>query len=132
MADTKQGAAAAPVEGDGVSYGGIVWFVVILTVTTVVCQILMWVLLRTFQYRSDAPVLSPVAAAVGERQAIEGRVYPDVNAVGANAAQITRQTFALERHVDERRQSRYRIHAACRFRKAANQLNRKRRQRTPR
>lgn len=85
MADTKQGAAAAPVEGDGVSYSGIVWFVVILTVTTVVCQILMWVLLRTFQYRSDAPVLSPVAAAVGERQAIEGRVYPDVNAVGANA-----------------------------------------------
>ena len=85
MPDTKHHAAAAPVEGDGVSYSGIVWFVVILTVTAVVCQILMWVLLRAFQYQSDAPALSPVAAAVTKRQGIEGRVYPDVHVVGANA-----------------------------------------------
>lgn len=84
MPDTKHHAAAAPVEGDGVSYRGIVWFVVILAVTTVVCQILMWVLLRTFQYQSDTPALSPVAA-VTERQAMEGRVYPDVYVVGATA-----------------------------------------------
>ncbi len=39
-------AAPIPVEGDGVSYSGIVWFVVILTVTTLVCQLLVVGLLR--------------------------------------------------------------------------------------
>jgi hypothetical protein len=47
MADIKHTHAAVaaptgPTEGDGVSYRGIVWFVVILTVTTLVCQVLMW------------------------------------------------------------------------------------------
>ena len=46
MADTKTHHAApiptGPVEGDGVSYGGIVWFVVILVATTVFCQLLVW------------------------------------------------------------------------------------------
>lgn len=87
MQDTEHHAAAARVEGDGVSYRGIVWFVVVLTVTTVVCQILMWVLLRAFQYQNsgDAPARSPVAAAVTERQTIDGRVYPDMNVVTARA-----------------------------------------------
>jgi hypothetical protein len=31
-----------PVEGDGVSYRGIVWFVVILVATTAFCQLLVW------------------------------------------------------------------------------------------
>ena len=96
MADTKPRAAApvdggsvrpehgrgASVEGDGVSYRGIVWFVVILTATTLVCQLLMWGLLEVFQDRRDVPARSPVAAAVTERQASEGRVYPDMNVVG--------------------------------------------------
>ncbi len=42
MADTKHVHGAAPIEGDGVSYSGIVWFVVILTVTTVACQLIVW------------------------------------------------------------------------------------------
>src|SRR5262249_27020757 len=50
MADTKSeqlhggvpGAPSAPVEGDGVSYRGIFWFLVILAITTFVCQGLMW------------------------------------------------------------------------------------------
>jgi hypothetical protein len=43
MADTSHHhAGSAPTEGDGVSYRGIVWFVVILAVTTFVCQGLMW------------------------------------------------------------------------------------------
>ena len=43
MADTNHHAhgSAIPVEGDGVSYSGIVWFVVILTVTTLFCQALV-------------------------------------------------------------------------------------------
>ena len=75
---------AAPVEGDGVSYRGIVWFVVLLTGTTIVCQILMLVLLRAFQYQTDAPALSPVAAAASDRPEAAGRVYPSVNAIGSS------------------------------------------------
>jgi hypothetical protein len=55
MADTKHAAAVtpAPVEGDGVDYRGIAWFVVILTVTTVVCAGLM-VLLYWFLDKREA------------------------------------------------------------------------------
>ena len=42
MADTSHVHANPPVEGDGVSYRGIVWFVVILAVTTVFCQFTVW------------------------------------------------------------------------------------------
>ena len=85
MADTKHHAAAtAPVEGDGVSYSGIVWFVVLLAGTTIVCQLLMVVLLKALQYQSNSnPVASaPLAAQVGVRQAPEGRVYPDMKQIG--------------------------------------------------
>jgi hypothetical protein len=86
--DTNHHVAAgvAPVEGDGVSYSGIVWFVVILVVTTLVCQGLMWVLLKTFQHQATVAAVSPVAAA-NERVATEGRVYPTVTSIGPNSAQ---------------------------------------------
>jgi len=46
MADIKHSHAAGvptgPTEGDGISYRGIVWFVVILAVTTLVSAGLMW------------------------------------------------------------------------------------------
>jgi hypothetical protein len=87
MADTNHHATAeigrgAPVEGDGISYSGIVWFVIILTVTTLVCQGLMWILLRTFQYQATVAEVSPVAA-VTEHIARDGRVYPAVTAIGS-------------------------------------------------
>lgn len=81
MADTKLH-APPPVEGDGINYSGIAWFVVILTVVTIVCQILMFVLLRAFQHQATTAAAAPLAPAVGERQAVEGRVYPDVAAIG--------------------------------------------------
>lgn len=84
MPDTKHHAAAAPVEGDGVSYSGIVWFVIILAGTTLVCQGLMYVLLSTFKYQAAVAEVSPVAVTT-ERQAIEGRVYPTVTSIGTNA-----------------------------------------------
>ena len=81
MADTKH--AVAPVEGDGVSYSGIVWFVVILAVTTIVCQVLMWVLLKAMQHQSpDAATLASPMAVATPRQAEGGRVYPDMVAIG--------------------------------------------------
>ena len=80
--DTKHHAAASPVvEGDGVSYSGLVWFVVILTVTTLVCQGLMLVLLKTFKYQQATVEISPVAQ-VTEHEATNGRVHPDMNAIG--------------------------------------------------
>jgi hypothetical protein len=60
MSDTKQPHAPAdePVEFDALSFSGITWFVVILTVTVVVCQVLVWGFFEWFDYRvtrSDAP-----------------------------------------------------------------------------
>jgi len=103
MADTKTH-TAPPVEGDGVSYRGIVWFVVVLTVTTVVCQLLMWVLLRAMNYQHQsadaaAPPV-PLAQPVGARPAPEGRVYPDMVAIGSTngpaPALLVREPVNLE------------------------------------
>ena len=89
MADTSHHAApehgrVAPVEGDGISYSGLIWFMVVIAVTTIACQLLMWVLLMAFQHQaaaSPAPT-APLAATVTERQAPVGRVYPEMNAIG--------------------------------------------------
>jgi hypothetical protein len=40
-----------PVEHDAVSFSGITWFVVILTATVVVCQLLVWGFFVWFDYR---------------------------------------------------------------------------------
>jgi hypothetical protein len=65
MADTKHVHDAPPVEGDGVSYSGIVWFVVILTATTVFCQLLVWGAFELMEWRVDRiePERAPLAAA---------------------------------------------------------------------
>jgi hypothetical protein len=84
MADTSHHAQPAPVEGDGISYSGLVWFMVVIAITTIGCQLLMWVLLLAFQHQaaaSPAPT-APLAATVTERQAPVGRVYPDLHAIG--------------------------------------------------
>ncbi len=67
MADTKHPATPGgiPVEGDGISYSGIVWFIVILTGITLVCQLLMWGLFAALKTRTDgqdfarAPLATP-------------------------------------------------------------------------
>lgn len=83
MADTKQ--SHAPVEGDGVNYRGIVWFVVILALVTVASQGLIWIVLRTMQYNqtvAEAPATS-VTPAAESRQATGGRVYPGMVSNGS-------------------------------------------------
>jgi hypothetical protein len=81
MADTKH---TAPVEGDGISYRGIFWFIVVLAMVTVTCQLLIWVLLRAMQHQTpDASTqAAPLAQAQTDRQAHEGRVYPDMVSIG--------------------------------------------------
>jgi hypothetical protein len=75
MADTKH-APAAPVEGDGVNYGGIGWFIVVLVGTTLLCQVLVWGLFEVMAWRSDnaEPQRATLAAPVGERELSNGRV----------------------------------------------------------
>jgi hypothetical protein len=69
MADTKHAPATPPVEADGISYRGIVWFIVILTGTTLFCQALVWGLFDVMAWRArttdaaratlSAPAASP-------------------------------------------------------------------------
>jgi hypothetical protein len=66
MADTETRHLAAPVEGDGVSYPGIVWFVVILTATTVFCMALVWGLFAVMDYRNDRAQAAPLAVPAGQ------------------------------------------------------------------
>jgi hypothetical protein len=82
MAGTKH--TRPPVEGDGISYRGIVWFVVILTLVTVTCQILIWVLLKAMQHQTPdvSTQASPMAQPITDRQAPDGRVYPDMVSIG--------------------------------------------------
>jgi hypothetical protein len=75
MADTKHQAGAGtapagPTEGDGISYSGLAWFMVILTATTLVCAGLM-VWLMDFEAKRvralDTPA-APHAATVAPNQ----------------------------------------------------------------
>lgn len=56
-----------PVQEDGVNFSGIVWFVVILTVTTVVCAAIVWGMFRYMAYRADTNevAVSPLARPAG-------------------------------------------------------------------
>ena len=83
MADTNHAHAAAhphtaPTEGDGVSYSGIFWFIVILTGTTLLCQLLMWgmfVLLDA--HRRPGGDRAPLAAPIAEPRIDGGRIVSD-------------------------------------------------------
>jgi hypothetical protein len=69
MADTKHTYAApvstGPTEGDGVNYRGIVWFIVVTGLTTAVCQLLMWWLVRIEHARVAAADTPRAPHAVG-------------------------------------------------------------------
>lgn len=76
MADTKHAHAAPPVEGDGINYGGIGWFLVVLVTTTLACQVLVWGLFELMSWRVDKgePSRATLAAPVGNRSLASGRV----------------------------------------------------------
>ena len=106
MADTKHVHGAAPIEGDGVSYSGIVWFVVILTVTTVACQLIVWGVFEFMEWRVDrgdaarAP-LAAERAAPGDQGRPHGHEHPGVAAAGAARHRADRASGASrERDVE--------------------------------
>ena len=73
MADTKHAPPSGlPVEGDGISYRGIVWFIAILTVVTVACQLLMWGLFAALESRTDRQDVARAPHAAPSLQAPPG------------------------------------------------------------
>ena len=77
MAHTEHTELESPVEGDGISYRGIVWFIVVLVITVAVCQVFIWGLFRfTEAYRLDRPeiVRAPLAPEPAEPALEEGQV----------------------------------------------------------
>jgi hypothetical protein len=75
MADTRSphaagahhGAPSIPVEGDGISYSGLTWFVVILAITTIFCMAIVWGMFLWWERReagrdvARAPLAAPAA-----------------------------------------------------------------------
>jgi len=102
MADTSHHQPTPqPVEGDGIRYGGILGFVILLTVVTVSCQLLIWVLLNAFQHQSAvaADARSPLAPTV-QRQGLEGRTELGMEEVttptGPQPVLLTNENAVLE------------------------------------
>jgi len=97
MADTKHRRGTPPVESDGVSYRGIVWFAVILTATTVLCQLLMWGAFELMEYRveSAAVARAPLATAPVNPSIKDGRVLIGTDAPPLPAAPLTGEPAVL-------------------------------------
>ena len=76
MSDTSHLHATPPVEGDGISYSGILWFLVVLTATTLFCQALVWGMFELEQHRARAndAVRSPLAAPIASPDIVAGRI----------------------------------------------------------
>jgi hypothetical protein len=69
-------AGSAPVQADGVSFRGIAWFLVVIFVTTFVCQGLMLGLFKYFEYDVDKTDTgrAPLAASVSMPEIKDGVV----------------------------------------------------------
>jgi hypothetical protein len=87
MADTKHH-AAPPVEGDGIEYSGIVWFLVILVGTVIFCQVLVWGLFELMEYRvvSSEVARSPLAAEPAQPRIEGGRLLVGTESAPAGGA----------------------------------------------
>jgi hypothetical protein len=98
MADTKPLHGLPPVEGDGVYYRGIGWFVVVLVGTTLFCQMLVWGLFEVMEYRADRrePTRAPLAAPMVTPSLAEGRVTTDREVAGQPGLLVT-EPLVLEK-----------------------------------
>jgi hypothetical protein len=76
MTDTNHHghAPSEPVEADGIHYRGIVWFMAILFITTVICQVLMYGLLKYLPTMVGDDVRAPMAAPVTVPRILEGNI----------------------------------------------------------
>jgi hypothetical protein len=99
MADTKHVHDMARVESDGVSYSGVVWFVVILTATTLVCQLIVWGAFEFMAWRGDRsePARAPVAAQRAQPAIDAGRMVTGTPESPTPALLVT-EPIALQEH----------------------------------
>jgi hypothetical protein len=77
MADTNHPRTVPPVEGDGISYSGIVWFLVVLAATVIVCEVFVWGMVRFvfLPHRTmPAQVTTPLAPPVVNPSIEQGHV----------------------------------------------------------
>lgn len=90
MADTssKHAHAAAPVEGDGVHYPGIVWFLVILVGTVVISQVFVWGMFELMESRviQSEVARAPLAAAPADPRIAGGKLLTGTEAPVASTA----------------------------------------------
>jgi hypothetical protein len=85
MADTSHHSADIPVEQDGISYSGLVWFTVVLAGSALVIHVLMWGMYKFMEAQAlDADVRrAPLAAPAGGRPAgtaVLTRIWPQAPA----------------------------------------------------
>jgi hypothetical protein len=99
MADTEHPPIDGPVEGDGVSYRGIVWFIVVLVITGLVCQVMVWGLFRfTETYRLNRPeiVRAPLAPPAAEPTLEGGQVRRRPEAPATEPALLVDEPLILQ------------------------------------
>jgi hypothetical protein len=66
MADTKSvSEGQLPIESDGVSYRGIVWFIAIIAITTIVCEFIVVGMFKVFETQGNGAARAPLAAPAG-------------------------------------------------------------------
>jgi hypothetical protein len=101
MADTKHSAAA--VEGDGLNYRGIFWFLVVLTITGLFCEGLVWGMLHLMEshaQRSDvarAPLAAPVTTPTLENgHVVSGTANPPAPGLLVNEPEVLNDFRAKE------------------------------------
>jgi len=90
-----------PVEGDGINYRGVVWFVAVLVITTLASQLLMLGTFKWLDYgfrTADAP-RAPLAAPVGQLPPAPNLLYlssgsPQISEPG-NLEQFRKQEDAI-------------------------------------
>lgn len=103
MADTKHGHGhdALPVEGDGVNYRAILWFLVILVITVLISQLVVWGFFELSEWRiarSEAP-RAPLAAPASRPLIENGTVVAAPGAVlpQGRPSLLVNEPMALER-----------------------------------
>jgi len=106
MADTKQHAGhtgSAPVEGDGIHYAGIGWFVVILTVTTLFCMALVWGVFEMMSSNAASrDVARPAVAGPAVTPAIaDGRIVGSTDRPGPDMLVVEPTNLAAFRAREE-------------------------------
>jgi hypothetical protein len=104
MADTKQLHDVPPVEGDGIHYPGIRWFVVVLVGVTAFCQLLTWGMFEFSQWRANRaePPRAAVAAPVTTPEIRNGTLFSE-SIAPRNPVLLVTEPFVLQQFREQER-----------------------------